>query len=231
MILSDRQHLKICNREDLIKYELCSTYPDISLDRFPVTSVGIKAAIEEGIKPFLHDLEYKGLRRPILFYGPPGTGKTALASAIWNKIGPYIPDRSDLKSARNCNTADNLVWYRGDELPELWKNGDIRLKQSKQQSSIHQSTCLLMVIDDLDKCPGGGWAATLQGMLDSRLKSPELITIVTMNLTPAQFVRRYDKEGNCCGKAIIDRFRRRGGIFIGLKEKTQAVQPQEALID
>ncbi len=230
MINYDKPNHPVTSRADFLKHHLQSAYPEVSLEKLPVTSPGITAALDNGIQPFLNDLEFKGLRRPIVLHGPTGTGKTLLTSALWNHIGLWIPDRTDLKSANSAGTADNLAWYRGDELPELWKSGNPAMNQSNLQVANHQSSCLLMVLDDLDKCPGGGWSARLLGMLDCRLKNPELITIATMNRTPSEFAQKHDKAGDLSGTAIMDRFRRRGAIFICLNERAQPTQPQEALI-
>jgi len=171
------------------------------------TANAVRQAVRDYIDNFFTN------RNTIVLYGPSSAGKTLLASVMFLSIGSVLADRREEMAVYSAQTADNLVWLRGDELPGIWKkkaddHGDAR---SAAELAYHMTTAGLAVLDDIDKCPcQENWGAQLFGLIDARLCDHRLPTVITMNHTPAEFAKRYVGVG----PQIIERIRRTGGVFV-----------------
>lgn len=152
-------------------------------------------------------------RKSLVLYGPPGTAKTLLAAGIFNELGSRLDDRRKFEDFAAAGTADNIAWIRGDQLPGKWSHKpDDADPRSGAEWTYHLSTAHLVVIDDMDKCPvQDNWGAQLFGLIDTRLCDKRLPTIITMNHSPAGFIKRF---GEANGEPIISRIQRTGGLFI-----------------
>lgn len=131
----------------------------------------------------------------VLLYGATGVGKTMLTAVCWQQLAEYVPDRTNEAEIRKAGTLDNVAWVPGHRLPDLWRDATKAGLPQGVDGKNHLSTVKLLVLDDLDKVAGGeGWNSTLFGLLDSRMLNPDLITFITMNRSPEDFVRRFDGD-------------------------------------
>lgn len=174
---------------------------------FPVATDGRRELVQR-VQVYRDEL-LAGSRRPLVLYGPCNTGKTMLASLVWKDIVAHLADRLEIDEAVAAGTADHAVWVNGASIPEIVKLGDERHTGFHVTSS-HLSTAFLGVIDDLDKCPPG-WSSALYKILDARLCVHRLPTVLTMNLSPRQFVAKYGEEH---GRPIWSRLERAGAVVI-----------------
>lgn len=86
----------------------------------------------------------------------------------------------------------------------------------------HAQTAFLGVLDDVDKCPGGGWSTALYKLLDARLWQRRLPTVLTMNATPRKFVEKHGEQG----MPLWNRLERAGAVVINLDVPEPAGEPR-----
>jgi len=194
------------NRKDWTDTLIPAHFQDMSLDEYadlhPDYAEQIAAA-----QCYVADL-LNGGTRTMVAYGPPGSGKTELACAIWNAVAPRVDDRRSYDSVLLAQTADNVAFVAGMELPDYWKRSGNR--ENRKPAGQHLRSAWFAVLDDLDKCPAGSWSAQLQRLVDARTWSSPKPTVITMNTTPAELVRKYGE----CGAPILSRFERAGALFL-----------------
>lgn len=145
----------------------------------------------------------QGQTRPLLLYGDPGGGKTAASAVLFRNIGIYIPPRDD-RSYEYANTLDNFAWVDCAKLPDLFK--------AKGHKLNHIRSAKLVVLDDIDKCPGGGWSTALHDLINERLCKRPSITVVSMNTSPREFQIKHGEYG----RPMWDRFVRTNAVVVKL---------------
>ncbi len=159
------------------------------------------------VEAYRQHLTYGG-KQALVLYGPPGAGKTRLASVLWNMLAPHVGERRSLDDALRAGTADNVAWVTGADIPALAKGGH-------HHTLNHVESAYLAVIDDLDKCPTGGWSKALFSVIDHRTCQTRKPSIVTMNATPRKLVALYGAEGG----PIWDRIQRSGSLVIRMERQ------------
>jgi hypothetical protein len=176
---------------------------------FPAATSDRQAVLQR-VQQYRDEL-LEGSRRSLLLYGPPGSGKTHLASLLWIDVAASVNDRTRFDDAVEAGTADNVVWINGADIPAIMKQEDDR-HPGFLVTPAHAQTAFLGVLDDADKCPGGGWSTALYKLLDARLWANRLPTILTMNASPRQFVAKHGEQG----LPIWNRLERAGAVVIRL---------------
>ncbi|MDA1087644.1 MAG: AAA family ATPase [Verrucomicrobia bacterium] len=197
------------DRQELVSAEVNAYFRGKGWDDFPAASTG-RQTVRDRVRRYADDL-IQGVRRPLLLYGPPGTGKSYLAALVWQEIAAAVGDRREISDAANAGTADNFVWVNGAHIPKIAKSGN-QENEDDLPRPYHLGSAYLGVIDDVDKCPAGSWAEALYWVINERIAMRNLPTILTMNLTPRAFVKKYGE----CGLPMFDRIKRTGGLIMRL---------------
>lgn len=147
----------------------------------------------------------------LLFYGRPNTAKSHMSVAVYREIVPRLITRDregwcpqDIYN--KSQTMKNHFWIRGDQLKDALCP---KLDCPGKYTSFHLQTALFGVLDDIDKFPSGNWASAIYGLIEERT-SRRLPTVISMNSTPAEFVKKYREYG----EPIISRLRRNGALFV-----------------
>lgn len=198
---------------DYTKTFLPSTFAEVDYAIImPKLDSKIVAVLNDWIKRVL-----QGHNVPLVLYGATDNYKTMMAAYCWTAIAPSIPDRSSYNEVSTAGTDDNIFWVVGNELPDIILTKLNKHNRTNEQEIFHISTTHFGVFDDLDKCPpNDAFAAQLFGIINERT-SHHLPTIITINLTPKAFVKKYKEYG----KPILSRLQRFGGIFIRIEKPVQ----------
>lgn len=131
----------------------------------------------------------------LLLLGEPGTGKS-VAAARW-----VLTAGLSMRPWWGIDGADGFVWsYRGPRL--LWRTAK-SLSRVKQYDKDEMETLLCpdrLVIDDIgmEYLDTKGFLASLIDEIVHERHRRELPTVMTANLSPADFMERY-------GKRVVDR--------------------------
>ncbi len=166
--------------------------------------------IQTSVKQYIEDVRKQNLRS-LLFYGPPNTAKSHLSVAIYREIVPHLIRRDSggwcLQDIYNkTQTMQNHFWIRGDQLKDALCP---KLDCPGRYTSFHLQTALFGVLDDIDKYPSGNWASALYGLIEDRTAG-RLPTVISMNLSPTKFVKKYREYG----APILSRLMRNGTLFV-----------------
>lgn len=158
-----------------------------------------------------------GSRSPLVLYGGTNTGKTLLASLVLMDVAEHVNDRLKADDAAAMGTADNVVWANGADVQEIVKRGNGR-HTGFAVTPAHLATAYLGVIDDIDECEPGWLTSSLYKILNDRLWANRLPTIITMNATPKQFVKKYGDSG----MPMWSRMERSGALVIRVDKEVSA---------
>lgn len=200
-------------RREWVRTFLPYPFRNLDLSTYPHPTDQHRVALQAA-QQYVSDIR-SGCRQPLFLFGLQGSGKTMLASCVWNELAASVPDRAFYADAQQAGTADNIAFTSGSELVSWLRPDSQDATGNPARRRQHIETCFLAVIDDIDKFPNGEWGNALFQIIDSRLWRLRVPTIVTSNLSPPAFARRYGEAG----ASMADRFVRAGGVFVRLDEK------------
>lgn len=208
------------DRRNFISGFVPKDFQNISLNDIENTDQESIKAIE-AVAGYINDVLNNYRRTALIIYGPSGYGKTLLSSCIWNEIAFNVDERKSYSDAVDAGTADNYCWINCAQLPDQWKQNEAAINH-------HYQTAFFAVLDDLDKCASHeAWGAQLYSLIDNRLCQRRLPTVITMNPTPAELIKRY---GGTIGDAMFSRFERTGGLFVRLP-KMLHIKPSDPTVN
>lgn len=127
--------------------------------------------------------------RNFYFFGKPGTGKTYLAAALANGLRARGFSAAFLRSMAFVDlTAQVRVLDRSFSV-------DRKEKQVARERLQFLRQAQILVLDDLGSEAGNDASYNdLIALLDMRVQNPEQMTLLTGNLSPLDFSRRYDER-------------------------------------
>lgn len=124
------------------------------------------------------------------FYGKPGTGKTWLAAAIANEL------RENGYSVAFIRSMDFVDLSAKHRILERNFNPDPEELQTYRERMKFLRTAAVLILDDLGSERRNDEAYNdLISLWEARMEDPDAyMTIITGNLTPAEFARNYDER-------------------------------------
>lgn len=127
--------------------------------------------------------------RNFYFFGKPGTGKTYLAAALANGLRTQGYSVAFIRSMAFVDlTAQVRVLDRSF-------SADRTEKQVARERLQFLREAQVLVLDDLGSEAGNDASYNdLIALLDARVQNPEQMTLLTGNLSPVDFSRRYDER-------------------------------------
>lgn len=153
----------------------------------------------------------------LLLLGDPGTGKSA-AAARW-----LMGEGLALRNWQGSGEGDDFAWaYRGGAL--LWKTARslARVKQYEEAEAEALFKPARLVIDDIgmEYLDAKGFLVSLIDEIIHERHRRELPTVMTANLSPADFVERY-------GRRVLDRIAEYQGPVLCVGQSFRTAPPTQ----